>query len=937
MNNQNKSKPLSQIPAWIRWLFAGLAILTGASCHQADPGTIPVNLSCEYGTDPVGIDTEVPRLSWNISTPERNWMQFAYQVLVSSDSSGLSVNKGHIWNSGKVQSGDCLYVRYRGLPLKSQQKYWWKVRVWDRNGAASAWSRPAYWTMGMVDSAGWKGRWIASDLELSPLQKELKALPDFGMEPESEMWALNERIRRRTDSITLAPAVYFRKEFRLDRLPVRAQASICGLGLYELYINGNRVSDELLNPAISDYQKRILYRSYEVTQYLSTRDNTLGVILGNGWFNLVIPHALRMYAADYIATPRLLFQLDLFYADGSHQSVVSDESWKFTTDGPIRFNCLISGETCDARMELPGWNANGYDDRSWKAAQPADPPPGRLQAQMLYPVRVVDTVRAISLTPTKTGYSLELEKEITGWCRIRVHGEKGQKIIVRYPGAGSHTLGRYQTYEYILKGEPSETFDARFSYNGIRSVEIDGLGYRPEKIDITGLSVQTDLPQTGWFSCSDSIYNELYSILLHTMRNYVVHIPNDPVREKMGWTQDVETAFDVYAYALDSRSMYIKWQHDFLDIIHDNGYVPPVVPGRFDGPTINGPWWGGMIVYLPWRIYQYFGDQGILEESYPAMKKYTGYLQSIDSSRIINWGLGDWLEPGSDRPVMTPVSFTSTVAYYNTALITSRTAELLGHKEESRQYAKLAGEIRDAFNHHFYRPETGEYAKYSQTSQLLPLCFGLVPEENRGIVLDRLISRIKASGNHPGTGFVGTPYLLSGLSELGHGELAHTLASQRTYPGWYDMVFNHGTRIFKEDWGGGRVQMPPLGGGLGWWFFHSLAGIRPDPEAPGFKNVRIQPDFIGDLTFANGEYRSGYGSVKTGWRREDGRIILSVSIPANTTATIILPSADPSGITESGKSLAGRTEFHSVKTGNGQTTILAGSGDYQFEFKQSSN
>jgi alpha-L-rhamnosidase len=871
-----------------------------------------------------------PRLSWNIQTGERGWLQSAYRVLVASDSLKLAGGEGDIWDSGRVRSGEFLYIPFEGKPLASVQRYWWKVKVWDSRGRESAWSDAANWTTGMMKSGDWTGKWIASDLELSPLQKELKALPDFGMEPESEMWALNEQIRKRTDSITSAPAVYLRKEFESAPKLVRAAVNLCGLGLNELYINGKKVSDDLLNPAPSDYQKRIFYQSYDVTGYIGEGINTLGVILGNGWFNLVIPHALRMYAADYIAPPRMLLQLDLFYADGSHKTVVSDESWKFTTEGPIRFNCLISGETYDARMEIPGWNAGGYDDTSWKQALPADAPTGRLEAQMLYPVRVTDTVNATRITAIPGGWSVDLEKEITGWSTVRVKGESGKKITVKYPGMGSHTLGRYQTSEFIMNGDEAEAFEVRFSYNGIKTVEIYGLGYRPELSDIKGIAANTDFPQSGKFNCSNPVLNELYDILVHTMRNYVVQIPNDPVREKAGWTQDVESFGDAEVYTMDCRSMYVKWQNDFLDIIHENGYVPPVTPGRFDGPTINCPWWGGMIVYLPWKLWQYFGDRQILEVSYEAMKSYTGYLQSIDSSGIVSWGLGDWLEPGSVRPVMTPVPLTSTVGYYNTALITSKTAALLGHPEDAKRYAELAETIKSAFNRHFLNTATGVYAKGSQTSQIMPLVFNMVPEENRQLVIEKLVEKIAHDDNHVGTGFVGTPQLLNGLSDLNLGELAYAMANQRTYPSWYDMVFNHGTKIFKEDWAGGAVQMPPLGGGLGHWFYYALAGIRSDPEGPGFRKIIIRPDMVAGLTHASGEYRSVNGLIRSAWKREEGRLTLEVDIPANTTATVYLPSEDAGTITEGGKPVKGRSEFGAVRSMDGYSVITTGSGHYEF-------
>ena len=914
------------------WVGIGwLAMIAGRLfAGEVTPG----RLSCEYGRDPIGIDIPDPRLNWNILTENRNWSQKAYQILVSSDSLILVKDNGDVWNTGKVLSSDCLNIKYAGKPLVSLQKYWWKVKVWDRDDKESSWSLPACWTMAMVNKTDWKGRWITSDLELTELQKELKSLTDFGMEPESEMWSLNENIRKKTGNITSAPAVYLRKQFESESKVSRAVVNLCGLGLNEFYINGNKVSDEWLNPAPSDYQKRVFYQSYDVTGLIKNGPNMLGVLLGNGWFNLVIPHALRYYAADYIATPRLLFQLDIFYSDGKRKTVVSDQSWKFTTDGPIRFNNLLSGETYDANREMPGWSQNSFNDKNWKPAIETDAPEGKLESQYLKPVRIIDSVKAVNIAETKSGYSIDLEKDITGWVRIRVKGAKGDTVTVKYPGMSTHTLGRYQTYEYILKGEKTETFDARFSYNGIKTVEISGLRYKPQLSDFTGLIVNTDFAKTGKFSCSNDVFNEMYGILLHTMRNYVVHIPNDPVREKAGWTQDVETAFDVYAYSLNCQSMYVKWQRDFLDIIHENGYVPPVAPGRFDGPTINGPWWGGMIVYLPWKIYQYFGDKRILEESFVAMKKYTGYLMTIDSSYIIKWGLGDWLEPGTEnsgaRPKMTPVPFTSTVAFYHFAMITSQTASILGFKSDAEYYAGVAGKIKVAFNQHFFNSATGEYARYSQASQLMPLYFNLVPEGNRDLVLDKLVRKIAASEDHVGTGFVSTPLILAGLSDLGKGELAYTMANQRTYPSWYDMVFNHGSKIFKEDWSGGMVQMPPLGGGFGYWLYYSLVGIRPDPAAPGFKNVIIKPDFVSDLSWVKGEYQSVYGTIKSEWKKEKDKITLNIEIPANTTATVYLPSADASKIRENGKSVMSNSDFYSVKPASGGTVIQVGSGKYIF-------
>jgi len=693
----------------------------------------------------------------------------------------------------------------------------------------------------------------------------------------------------------------------------------------------------LFNPAYSDYAKRVYYQTYDVTSYLKEGNNTLGVILGNGWYNLVVPHLLRFYAADYINTPRLLFQLDVLYTDGTRETIASDETWSFSTDGPIRFNNIYSGETYDFNKQIDGWDRNGYDDTKWKQAVQVEAPTGNLVPQQLHPVRTVEFVKATKITPIEDGYSIDLEKEITGWCRFFVRGEKGDKITVKYPGEESHTLGRYQSYEYILKGEGTETLEAKFSYNGIRVVEIYGLGYKPELDDVQGVIVVTDFPEAGVFQCSNDTLNEMSSILEHTLKNYVVHLPNDPVREKSGWTQDVQATFDIFSYTSECMSMFQKWQRDFLDKIFDDGYVPPVVPGRYYGIGINGPWWGGNIVLQPWKIYQFYGDKRVLEESYSSMKKYVGYLMSIDSSYVLNWGLGDWLEAGrggtSPGPVKTPVPLTSTVGYYNLVMIVAKTAEILNFTDDAEDFLNITEKIKNAYNQKFFDATTGEYGTYSQASQLMSLYFDLVPEGKRELVLDKLIKKINSASNHISTGFIATPYILTGLSDLGQGDLAYKLATQTTYPGWYDMVYNHGKKIFKEDWGlVGKVQMPILAGGFGYWLYHSLLGIRPDPELPGFERIIIRPDFVDELSWVEGSYQSAYGKIESGWERDGDQYTLNVEIPANTTARIFLPTAQTGSILESGDQIKEAKGIRSVALSDGNTMIETGSGQYSFSF-----
>jgi len=474
---------------------------------------------------------------------------------------------------------------------------------------------------------------------------------------------------------------------------------------------------------------------------------------------------------------------------------------------------------------------------------------------------------------------------------------------MHFVGSGSHTLGRYQTCKYICKGTgEDEFFEPRFSYNGYRFIEVAGLGYEPNPADVEIRVIGSKFEPIGSFTCSDNRLNHLQQVLLRTLRNYYMHLPCDPTREKAGWTQDVETVFHPSAYNLLVGPNYIKWQRDFLDTIHPSGYVPPVVPSRFDGPTINGPWWGGAIVYGPWQLYQFYGDTGILAESYPAMQKQVEYLDSIAKDGIVEWGLGDWMEVGSVRPLRTPVPFTSTCALAWFCDILRQTAHVLNKPDDVVKWTDKASAARSAMNRKFLNTATGDYATSSQASQLLPLVLNLAPKVQRPQVFNRLVQRIEADNFHLSTGFVSTPWLLTGLSDMGRGDLAWRIATQDDYPGWIDAIIKQGNTVMKEDWKGGLVQMPTLQGPIGTWFYHSLAGIRLDPHHPGFSHFTLWPDTHNSLTWIRAHFDSLHGRIESNWKRNGDRFEWEFTIPPNTSATVKL-DAPPESIQFNGTPL----------------------------------
>lgn len=904
-------------------------LLINVKGYTQSPAATPVQLTCEYRINPSGIDQRLPKLSWQISTNKRNWHQTAYQIIVASDTTLLKKNTGDIWNSGQIFSDENIQVKYQGAPLKSWMNCWWKVRVWDENNHLSAWSEPACWKMGILAAADWKGTWISSNLTLNNYQKQLKALPDFNMEPETEIWQLADTIRKwkLTDR---APAVYLRKEFNAGKPIKRATAYVCGLGLHELYLNGKRVGNEYLNPAYSDYQKTVLYNTYDVTNYLQPGANAIGVILGNGWYNLIVPHGLRFYAADYIDPPKLLMQIVTEYNDGTIAITATDTTWKYTTNGPLVYNDILSGETYDARKDMPGWNQPGYHDKDWATSLTAPAPQGILRSQQLFPIRKLSTLPVTKVEATPKGYRLDFGKAICGWAQIKIHGKTGQQIKVQYPGSAGHTLGRYQTDYFILNGSGEEIFEPRFSYNGFRYITIEGLDYTPAASDVTGIVVATDLPSIGTFSCSNEQLNRVQEVLLNTIRNYITHLPNDPTREKSGWTQDIENGFDVNAFNYDVTAMYLKWQQDFNDIVHANGYVPPVVPGRFDGPTINGPWWGGMIVYNVAKLYDYYQDKDIVSNSYEPMKKYIGYLTGIADDHIVQWGLGDWMEPfradPGGRPTTTPIPLTSTIAYYHYVQSMANFAALLHKTADVAYFKKLAAAIKESYNRHFLDAATGKYAQGSQASQLLSLYFDLVPEKQRPIVIQQLQAAIAAHKGHLSTGFVATPFLLTTLSDLGLKEEAYTMATKNDFPSWFGMIFNSGDAVMKENWEGGLVQMPSLGGPIGYWYYYSLAGIQP--ATPAFKSITINPSFINDLSWVNASYQSMHGNITSNWKRTGHQYQLQINIPANTTAVVHLPAGS---VSESNQPLKAHREMKVMQVTEKETVVRIGSGEYDFE------
>lgn len=883
-------------------------------------GIRPVQLRCEYLTDPLGIDVPLPRLSWVLESSERGQYQRAYHVLVSSEPALLAAGKGDLWDSGKVESDQSIQVVYGERPLPSRMRCWWKVRVWDKDGAGSVWSAPAQWSMGLLDAADWSGQWIGA-----------KETPD---------------------SQEQNPAILLRRELTLSASPAHVTAYISGLGYSELYVNGKKIGDHVLDPAFTNYDKSVTYVAYDLSGAFQVGRNAIGVMLGNGWYHSPTPDLFGFEKAPWKAKPKLLLNIDIEYPGGKRETIASDNTWKCST-GPIVFNCIRAGEIWDARLEKKGWNLPKFDDSSWSQAETAAAPAGRLVAQKMAPMRVTETVRPLKLTEPKPGvYIFDFGLNLTGWARIVVSAEPGRKIRLDYNEmllpdgtlntkySHSHTYGRFQTDEFILGDSGKGVFEPRFTYHGFRYVQVTGLTRKPALESVIALGVHTDWKSQGEFTCSNQKINLLQKAARRTLNNSCHSIPGEEAtREKMGWTQDGLNVMESAVYNFDATAVYTKYLHDMIDAQEENGHVPPIVPTNGWGltkpggapPDYSDPWWGGTLPYVAWKLYEYYGDRRALEEAYEPMRRWAEYLRGTARNNLVDWWLGDWQEAGSNgRPKRTTIIETSTAGYFYCVRAVARAAALLGKTGDAGKYDELAQGIRESYNRSFFHPESGEYARDSQTSMALSLWLGLVPEDKRELVLTRLVENIHAWRDHTSAGFVGIMPEMFGLVDWGHSDLAYRLATQEDHPGWWQMIADGnstlGEALDKLD--GSRHH--PFGSCIGAWYYRAIAGIRADSGSPGFKRIEIKPELMGDLRWARAAYDSMHGRIASAWSRAGNQVRFDITIPVNTSAMVYIPARTAESVTEQHKPAAQSPGVEFLRMETNRAIFRVGSGAYSF-------
>ncbi|MHB9033012.1 MAG: family 78 glycoside hydrolase catalytic domain, partial [Anaerolineae bacterium] len=599
------------------------------------------NLRCEYQAEPLCIDASNPRLSWQAESDRRTDHQAYYQVQVASAAEALGLRRHDdriIWDTGKINDPYLPAVHYGGPPLRSGTRYYWAVRAWDRDYHATNWSMPSWFETGLLEPRQWHGCWIG-----------------------------------RREGSESAPAPLLRHEFILTKTAATARAYICGLGYYELRLNGARIGDHLLDPAFTNYEQRVLYTAYDITPMLLPGVNVVSVILGNGWYNQVTPDEWRFHEAPWRGAPRTLCELRITFSDRTSQVVASGPDWQ-CSDGPIIFNSVRSGETYDARLEQPGWDAPGFAAAGWEPARELPAPRGSLVSQSLPPIKVMEKLQPVTWShPRPDVWVADLGQTIAGTARLRVRGPAGTRIVMRYAeildhdgladqkGLDQFIKGPFQTDTYILRGDGEECWNARFTYHGFRYVECSGLTEAPNEQTLTGLVLYTSFERAGEFSCSNEILNRIQDMVLRSYRGNFHGYPTDcPQREKNGWTADAWLVADTGLCNYDTVTSYMKWLDDCRDCQAPDGNIPAIAPTPGWGGERCDPCWGSAYPLLAELVYNLTGDVEFLVRHYEPIKRYIAYLGRHAKGYIIDSGLGDWDEPGTNMPQLTPIALTAT-------------------------------------------------------------------------------------------------------------------------------------------------------------------------------------------------------------------------------------------------------------------------------------
>jgi hypothetical protein len=890
------------------------------------------DLRCDYAVNPLGVDSATPRLFWKLGSDERGQRQIAYQILAASSEKQLAQGNGDLWDSGKVDSDETIQIDYAGKKLNSFQKVFWKVRAWDADGRISAWSKSATWTMGVLQDSDWQAKWIGA-------------------------------------ADTNIPSLLLRHEFSVKPGLQRAIINICGLGQYELTLNGKKVGDDFLSPGWSKYDKSCLYDTRDITDFLRHGKNAAGIELGNGMYNLLktrfVPSGGRPYS---FGPQKAIAQIRLEYADGSVETIGTDENWR-VAPGPILSSSIYSGEDFDARLVQNGWNKINFDDSKWSPAIVVNGPGGELRGLSCAAplIREFEIHKPIfSRTTTNSDVVFDLGQNAAHIPKISVTGPAGSRVrIIPSELAGTNGLadqismgvrrGDVIWCDFTKATDGVETWSPKFFYTGCRYFEVkcfpaDGGTKLPAVKSIEGVVVQSSSEPVGEFKCSNTLFNRIRNLVRWAQRANMISVMTDcPTREKRGWLEQDHLNGPALRYEFDPAQLFTKALNDISDSQLSNFLVPTVAPeytifrekgqsGEQRGIFGDSPEWSSAFILVPWQQYEFDGDLNLFRTHYDAMKNYLAYFGSRASNNIVNYGLGDWYDLGPKHPgvaQLTPIALTATAFYYQDAEIMSRAAALLGKTDDAKQFSDLAGNIRAAFNGKFFDATNHFYATDSQTANSIPLVMGICEPTNRADVLDAIVADIRKRGNAFTAGDVGYRYLLRALANGERSDVIFDINNQSDKPG-YGMQLAKGATSLTEAWDAGRDSSQDhfMLGQIQEWFYHDLAGIQNAPDSAGFKKIIINPQPVGDVTWVKAGYNSIRGKIVSDWKRDGEKFTLQVTIPANTMATIFLPAKSVDEVLENGKPVAQSDGVKFLRMESGRAAFAVESGDYTFVSRQ---
>ncbi len=977
-----------------------LSAFAAVTCHAAESVD---RLRCEYLVAPLGIDATKPRLSWVLKDDERGQKQTAYQILVASTPEILAKDQGDLWDSGRISSDQSIQVAYAGKPLESQAACHWKVRVWDKDGEVSDWSAPALWTMGLLKPEDWKAQWIGLDkapdtppTKRADLQDKghkvvvKKALYGIAGDPTKQV-DITQKLQKQVDAGQLLvtptnalagtdpapgqkkslefeclvedwrtsgsapenqtfdlthggrmkqylPAPFLRKEFKASSPVKRAVLYATAQGVTELSLNGCRIGNEVFTPGWTDYRKRIYYRTYDVTDMLQEGQNALGAILGDGWFRGNISLVgQNQYGRDL----RLKAQLQIEYADGSSETIVTDPSWKGSY-GPILESDMQAGEVYDARREMPGWNLPGYNAQKWSPVAVGTTMQSALEAYPGVPVRPLEEFPTVKLTEPKPGtYVFDLGQNFSGWARLKVKGEAGDRVDMQFAemlkeDGTAYTINLRSARAvdtYILKGDSEEIWEPRFTFHGFRYVQVSGLREKPTPDAVTGIALYSDSPEASSFECSNPMVNRIYKNIVWGQRSNYLEVPTDcPQRdERLGWTGDTQVFIRTGTYNQDVAAFFTKWIVDLMDTQNNEGLFGNQAP-VFHGHGSAA--WACAGIICPWTIWKVYGDTRIIEENYAAMARYMEACgkDGLGGRKANTWG--DWLAPGQ-RP---PSEMVSTAYHAYTNSLMADMAQAIGKTEDAAKYRKTFEDIREYFQKTYVKPD-GKIESDLQTAYCMALAYDLLTDEQRQQAAAHLVARIQADNYHLSVGFLGIPILLPTLTDIGRSDLAYRILQNTTYPSWGYSINQGATTIwerwnsYSKDKGFGDVKMNSFNhyslGACGEWMFRSVLGI--DTDGSGFKKIIMKPEVGHGITSAKGHYDSIYGRIGSDWKLNGEKLTMDVTIPPNTTATVFVPAKDAASITESGKPAGEAEGVKFLRMENNAAVYAVGSGNYRFQ------